>query len=156
MILYVFTLSTSPARLRGRVAGGWPGLSVIRTRPTKWVPHSSRSVRRVGAMPHAAPILTLPKSVLQTASYPPLPTTQGRGTHPYRSCRQLKAWATRPLRLLMLILSIRKNLHFHLVGFSILLYVLNRRRWRIAQFSVLHVLGWASYSVYPEDCCPRR
>src|SRR5580698_1977677 len=52
---------------------------------------------KVGAMPHAAPILTLPNPILQTASYPPLPTTQGRGTHPYRSCRQLKAWATRPI-----------------------------------------------------------
>src|SRR5580698_10790993 len=38
-----------------------------------------------------------PNPVLQTASYPPLPTTQGRGTHPYRSCRQLKGWATRHL-----------------------------------------------------------
>src|SRR5580698_3850220 len=39
-----------------------------------------------------------PNPVLPTASYPPLPTTQGRGTHPYRSCRQLKGWATRPRR----------------------------------------------------------
>src|SRR5580698_2912519 len=52
--------------------GGWPSLSITRTHPTKWVPHSSRSVRRVGAMPHAAPILTLPKSSTTKSIIPAL------------------------------------------------------------------------------------
>src|SRR5580698_3542223 len=61
--------------------GGWPGLSITRTRPTKWVPHSSRSVRRVGAMPHAAPILTLPKSGTSNSIIPAL-ANNARTGHP--------------------------------------------------------------------------
>src|SRR5580692_4823612 len=61
--------------------GGWPGLSITRTHPTKWVPHSSRSVRRVGAMPHAAPISTLPKSGTSNSIIPAL-ANNARTGHP--------------------------------------------------------------------------
>src|SRR5580704_11241508 len=61
--------------------GGWPGLSITRTHPTKWVPHSSRSVRRVGAIPHAAPILTLPKSGTSNSIIPAL-ANNARTGHP--------------------------------------------------------------------------
>jgi hypothetical protein len=51
---------------------------------TRWVPHSSRSWRRVGTMRAAALVLiSAGNLILQTASYPPLPKTQGRGTHSF-------------------------------------------------------------------------
>ena len=48
----------------------------------KAVPHSSRSVRRVGAIRLAAPVLTSAENLIaQAASYPPLQKAQERGTH---------------------------------------------------------------------------
>jgi hypothetical protein len=137
-------------------AGGPASRSLGRNQQ-KWVPHSSRFCAKGGRDTACSADFDVPQ-IRYYKQHHTSPCQQRKDGAPtlIDRCRQLKAWATRPLRLLMLILSIRKNLHFHLVGFSILLYVLNRRRWRIAQFSVLHVLGWASYSVYPEDCCPLR
>jgi hypothetical protein len=63
-------------------------LLISGAQPREWVPHSSRSLRRacpelaegVGAIPHAAPILTPPEDpVVQAESYPPLPKNRKDG-----------------------------------------------------------------------------
>jgi hypothetical protein len=59
--------------------GGWPSLSLAETK--NGVPHSSRSVRRVGTMPLAVPFLSLRKSHRTSSIVPALAKNARAGPH---------------------------------------------------------------------------
>jgi hypothetical protein len=71
---------------------------ILLAQPRQRVPHPSRCLRRVGAMPHAAPVLTLRKSHGTRSNVPAL-AKNARTGHPQLLNEQEKTivgkgWAT--------------------------------------------------------------